>query len=358
MSSTPPIPAPNEAEKHASRIPIDWSLLPSAVEQRDNIRKCGGVFSTKDRDGNPVSTSDGQHLSADFRNRGIKQNGWFPAEYYEPEYSDVGDGVDRPTGVNRHTVELLLLGHPKSPLRPDRLAPYPNKSPCGIWIRWCVHELPENPIACFHCLGKSVDFKSLETDWKQSNLCEKLVQYLKENAHIMRPIHRIVCFNLKSHNGPEDDTSFRQHLVAITIRDTLQDIGTDTPIQIIAQGAYCKHWVEPLAKMEFGITVVEEPDGFLHVDQNTLVITMSEAKTHFRDWALDKTFEVGGPAALLCPPVERASFSNRQTERWMKSCRENGLFLDLNNGYIPIDESRFNGVFGSKGDQTLYWQKK
>lgn len=208
-------------------------------------------------------------------------------------------------------------------------------------------------------------FRDLETSWKESKLCKKLVEYLKNDACNMRPVNRVVCLDL---HRLREDRFFREHLVAVTIRDTLQNSET-MPMQIIAQSSeYCTNCAKVLKDM-FGITMVERPDAFLHVDQNTFVIAYGWPDARTCQWTLDKTRKVGGPAALLCDPVEQDDrhanpadfswYSSPELLRWTKECEEADRALVLNEGFIPDEEKEeMKWIFGLPLGKRLYWGER
>lgn len=344
---------------------IDWTLLEPAIEQRNHIRKLGGSFTTKDIHGNQVSTSDGLIVAPEFSRR-VVQPGHFPADYEE-------DGFRHTVDVELQPAQIYDFDHKPLPPYPYPYF-YPNHSRCGIWIR-SRREVPEQ---CVSGKLSTESLQDLQTSWKQSKLYHKLVQDVEKIAHNMRSVNSIVCFGLYrvGLGIKEWDITFQRHLVAVAIRDTLETFrsarqGSCAPIQIFAQDLrYCED-CESILKNLLGITVVEPPAGFLHVDENTFVITDNLVGNFDTcQWTLDKTRKVGGPAALLCDPVEddgrggrnvRPLYSSPQLLRWTKECEEAGRVLALNSDYISDDETDLEGLetlFAMRNGKKLYWRPK
>ena len=131
----------------------------------------------------------------------------------------------------------------------------------------------ENP-KCRSSLSKLKNsFDANRKIWESSRTCAGLKRQL-ESLTIAVPIKKIVCFGL----GALDNTnpnwplrSFAQHAAVLTVRDFLQTIDN---VKCYAQDpAYNDRDKELLSSL--GITPLEDPRGFLAIDQNTLVFSVS-----------------------------------------------------------------------------------
>ncbi|KAF1841001.1 uncharacterized protein K460DRAFT_420836 [Cucurbitaria berberidis CBS 394.84] len=326
---------------------FDWTLLPFAIVQRDNIRARGGSFITKDVHGNEVSTASDPVIPEIFTGM-VTERGCFPPSYIER-------GLPPNDDYYHNGVELVLRPAQDNITMEENLYPYVHGTRCGIWMRWRREAITSRNC----CGGKMERFRDLQTRWKEGDLCNELVQNLQSIRQYMRPIDRIVCFGLGS---LENDRAFLQHVVAATIRDTLQD-PNEKPMRFIAQDpAYCNN-CETVLRYMFGITVVEQPEGFLDVERNTFVMAVSPDAS-ISQWTLDKTYRFGGPAALMCDTApddgrgeyeeDIKDFSSPHLEKWTNMCDDHGRV------FYMVDDEIFEGAkegletFGENAID-LYW---
>jgi hypothetical protein len=94
------------------------------------------------------------------------------------------------------------------------------------------------------------------------------------------PIKKLVAFALSSMRAfsdvPHDNRSLFQHALLMTLRDLLLENTAqgDDGIKCYAQDpAYSEHDIAVLQSC--GVTVVPDPEGFLEVDEETVVISIS-----------------------------------------------------------------------------------
>jgi hypothetical protein len=139
-------------------------------------------------------------------------------------------------------------------------------------------------------------------------------KFLPQAARETKEINKIVCLCLGSmqtrfkmsrqhpalgHLTQSPDSSFDQHLAARDIADTLDRVnGPETlPVKVYVQdGAYKD--VDKVLLKDFGFEIVEDPHGWLKIDEHTLVF---HAFCPFRPYEMiaDLTHDYGGPAGIL-----------------------------------------------------------
>ncbi|KAF2657766.1 hypothetical protein K491DRAFT_714229 [Lophiostoma macrostomum CBS 122681] len=125
-----------------------------------------------------------------------------------------------------------------------------------------------------------------------------------------KEINKIVCFGLgpvqqirykvsQEHPAVGPDGAFDQHLAARDIADTLDRVnGSGRPrVKICVQDLAYKA-VDRVLLNDLGFELVEDPHGWLKIDEHTLVF---HAFCPFRPYEMiaDLTHEYGGPAAIL-----------------------------------------------------------
>ncbi|KAM3519046.1 hypothetical protein NHJ13051_007767 [Beauveria bassiana] len=163
-------------------------------------------------------------------------------------------------------------------------------------------------------------FRTHQASWLQSAACQSLTSILTTSAAALRtPIRKIVCFGLGRLDGWEKTTrekllasvrrSAFQHAAALTMAAALTATTTaaaagDTTVQCYAQDpAYAAEEKKLLAAL--GFTVLEDPKGFLEVDEATLVFSVTP-NIPVRQVVAD----MGWPAAMVWNRIE----TDRQSE--------------------------------------------
>jgi hypothetical protein len=146
-------------------------------------------------------------------------------------------------------------------------------------------------------------FGKLRQDWRKSEVCESLEAEFAKVTTLSVPINKIVCFGLGSLQrwDDEDDSlvapRYMQHAAIETMAEIVRDKGSGN-IQYYAQDpAYTDIDKEFLKSI--GITPLDDPKGFLEVDENTLVFSVSP-NVPVRQIIAD----VQWPAAMLWNTVE------------------------------------------------------
>lgn len=127
-------------------------------------------------------------------------------------------------------------------------------------------------------------FQVLQAEWAQSDTCKSLVAIL-ESAQLSTPIYKIVCFGLGRLDAWQKTTreelhesikrSATQYAAALTMEEVLfkrAEIGqrlscyTQDPVHT---------GVEKQLLTSLGFTVLADPKGFLEVDSNILVFSVT-----------------------------------------------------------------------------------
>lgn len=124
-------------------------------------------------------------------------------------------------------------------------------------------------------------FRAYRETWEASENCRALKSSLASAAPLPR-ITKIIAFACSSISRDPDQTAHRaatQHALILTLRDALQssqpgDGGGAQQIRCLAQDpAYSDADRAVLA--ELGITAVDDPEGFLEVDDQSAVLSFS-----------------------------------------------------------------------------------
>lgn len=161
----------------------------------------------------------------------------------------------------------------------------------------------ENPIKFNYTYGKHKETQTIEDIeaaweenerlWVQSNDCAALKQQLASHArHLIGQVKKIVCFGLGSLHWDERyapdqrATSFVQHAAIKTLQDFFNssDVGpnvqTDVhkdrkqPVRVLIQDPWYSD-VDKAFLTKTGFSVIENPKGFLEVDDHSLVFSVS-----------------------------------------------------------------------------------
>ncbi|KAM3503696.1 hypothetical protein MY11210_008619 [Beauveria gryllotalpidicola] len=158
-------------------------------------------------------------------------------------------------------------------------------------------------------------FRTHQASWLQSAACQSLTSILTTSAAALRtPIRKIVCFGLGRLDDWEKTTreellvsvrrSAFQHAAALTMAAALTTTTTTTmaaageTVRCYAQDpAYAAEEKKLLAAL--GFTVLEDPKGFLEVDEATLVFSVTP-NIPVRQVVAD----MGWPAAMVWNRIE------------------------------------------------------
>ncbi|OOF94536.1 hypothetical protein ASPCADRAFT_131155 [Aspergillus carbonarius ITEM 5010] len=123
------------------------------------------------------------------------------------------------------------------------------------------------------------EFLAFLRAWENSNTQKQLRATLESLPALFGPITKIVgfaCNSMVSPQGcmPEKQRIAFQHALLLSLRDILGKKTRNSDIKILVQDpAYTESDVAVLR--EFGIVVVEDPVGFLEVDEKTFVFSCS-----------------------------------------------------------------------------------
>lgn len=134
--------------------------------------------------------------------------------------------------------------------------------------------------------------------WQQSATCEGLISYLKS---VQLPvIKKIVCFGLGTLHADSEirlETYHRQHALMQTLR-TLISEQQKHDVQIFCQDPGYDTVDEEILK-GLDMTIVDDPSGFLKVDNETFVISI------YPDVCVRQIIaDMPRPAAMLCNTVQ------------------------------------------------------
>ena len=173
-----------------------------------------------------------------------------------------------------------------------------------------AHSLVEPRDCCLY-EKQEEEFKHYADKWLESPFCKRLMGYVADKARNMTEVKSVVCFGLGPLGPDEDFTGFHimtcylQHIAAIHIRNTIEraqgkDIGS-IPVYV-QDPAYCSN-CKRILKYDLDVNVKESNSGFLEVDGNTFVITVAPAAP-IRQIVGDLTKDAGGPAGILCQPID------------------------------------------------------
>ncbi len=156
-------------------------------------------------------------------------------------------------------------------------------------------------------------FRAHQATWRQSAECDTLVRILTTTP-AAASIRKIVCFGL----GRLDDraqtthealaasvqSAATQHAAALTMAEALTGNAGEVVRCYAQDPAYAD--VEKALLATLGITVLEDPKGFLEVDEHTLVFSVSP-NVPVRQIVAD----VSRPAAMVWNLIE----SDRENEK-------------------------------------------
>ncbi|KAJ4376477.1 hypothetical protein N0V83_001761 [Neocucurbitaria cava] len=159
---------------------------------------------------------------------------------------------------------------------------------------------------------KEENLKQLWVGWQQSPFCKQVIEHITKNAYNMAVVENFVCFGLgpiEESDDPEDhiQRTFLQHAMAVEIRDALvrtqrkEDLLFQIPIAV-QDPRYCKNCVRLLLDV-LKVGVMNTPTGFPTVDKTTFVISKAPSVC-VRQIVADLTADAGGPAGMLCDPIE------------------------------------------------------
>jgi hypothetical protein len=147
---------------------------------------------------------------------------------------------------------------------------------------------------------QSAEEERVLEQWRKTR--EKLTSAIIKHAERLKDVDNIVCFGLGNLERRKPRT-FVQHLAAVTIRNTLQEIraarGIPGTIPILAQDPlYCPHCRYVLHK-DLGIETVTDLTGFQSITQTSFVVSIC-AGGPIGQIIADLTLSFGGPTAFLC----------------------------------------------------------
>jgi hypothetical protein len=167
------------------------------------------------------------------------------------------------------------------------------------------------PKECCDTEGRKEKYAEYTKQWKATAWFGNFIKKVEEKAKSMVEVKSIACFGLGHLEANPNFApthmiaNYLQHVVVLEIR-TLLAVEHKVPpedIPIYAQDPkYCTNCKDILEK-ELGFTVMESNSGFLKVDGNTFVIT-SAPSVPVRQIVGDLTKDVGGPAGILCQPID------------------------------------------------------
>lgn len=113
--------------------------------------------------------------------------------------------------------------------------------------------------------------------WLQSPGCKELLKQAHLFQDLACPVTKIVGFGFRTmvntHRGMERTRAF-QHLAMLTVREMVEEIqGTKNQVQCYAQDPHYEDVeVLALASKSIGIKILPDPEGFLMVDDSTIVM--------------------------------------------------------------------------------------
>ncbi|PWY96682.1 hypothetical protein BO94DRAFT_453567 [Aspergillus sclerotioniger CBS 115572] len=154
-----------------------------------------------------------------------------------------------------------------------------------------IHETINPPLTT-----NLAEFLSFLYAWESTNSCRHIRATLESLPEFFGPVTKIVgfaCNSIVNPQGclPEKQRISFQHGFLLTLRDVLRRKTGNSDIKILVQDpAYTESDVELLK--EFNIVVVEDPVGFLEVDEETFVFSCSP-NVPVRQIVLDMVKPVG-----------------------------------------------------------------
>jgi hypothetical protein len=180
-----------------------------------------------------------------------------------------------------------------------------------------------------------LELKRIDGMWRASSSFARLVSTFREASKSSTRIKKIVCMGLGSLDlNKGNDQSALQHMAVITIAKTLNEAyaaDDHQPIRIICQDPnYRAHdkYLWPMGYNHFDF--VDNPDGFLHIDENTLVVTaFLPVGVPLMQICADICRESGGPAGFICDKVDL----NPRKQTYMMADRLNPQVAKMLQGY-------------------------
>ncbi|KAH8693740.1 hypothetical protein BGW36DRAFT_429773 [Talaromyces proteolyticus] len=119
-------------------------------------------------------------------------------------------------------------------------------------------------------LGTTLQMWKASESWKQLKYKFGCLQNLNINKMVAFALGPIQAFAEEKHSNR---SSF-QHALIISLHELLRDVSNGSDIKCYAQDpAYTKHDTAILET--FGVTVLPDPEGFLEVDDSTIVVSIS-----------------------------------------------------------------------------------
>lgn len=147
--------------------------------------------------------------------------------------------------------------------------------------------------------------------WTASSSASLLRQKFKKAAKRSVHIKKIVCVGLGNlrHSNEEEYQAALQHMTAFTIASTLnktykEDDASAPPVEIICQDPCYLERDRVLWKQGYkNISFVDDPNGLLTIDANTLVIT-AFLPTDVPLLQIITDLVPGGPAGVICDRID------------------------------------------------------
>lgn len=209
----------------------------------------------------------------------------------------------------------------------------------------------------YRIMWKMWKLRGVRKSWEEGTSRRALLSVLKENALKSRPIKRIVCFAL---GRLETDSSYAQHLAVCDIADTLQSLYTEAdggPVEALPIYSQDPHYSPAHRKLlktrlPHPITVLDDPKGFLAIDQNTLVMS-AFCPVHVLEIVAD-LLAPSTPAAILTN--EHEAYVAGQKE-WLRTDRMTPRAVELLEKFEGWSFDEFTGRRG-EGDwmhQMALW---
>ncbi|KAF2246230.1 hypothetical protein BU26DRAFT_521683 [Trematosphaeria pertusa] len=217
----------------------------------------------------------------------------------EPPSIQEYEGKDQLCGPSLYLrPHLDLMWPPVETKLRDKWGVYPGDAGCLIWIR--RRDIIDDSKEALHEFCKNLDHAGSQVFVDSAQLWnsggEALEKNLADDAVKVPGIDKIVCIGMGALKRVD---WFLQHVSVSRIRKILADKQGKaiTAIPIYAQDPYyCRKCKAILREMDFEI--VEDPDGFMKIDNNTFVISIHPS-VPVRQIAVWRTRE-GGPAGMLC----------------------------------------------------------
>ncbi|KAF2499566.1 hypothetical protein BU16DRAFT_524039 [Lophium mytilinum] len=164
-------------------------------------------------------------------------------------------------------------------------------------------KVPISIVCCsfFHGTGSFEEvhtaYQESSVQWLKSDACATLKEKLTAALRGTVPIDRIVCFALGNLQRDNDDASHTQHACIQTLREMLPKGDSGEAVPVWAQDPGYTD-IDKRILTALDIVVVNDPQGFLAITPNTLVVSLSP-DVPVRQIIAD----VQWPAALICDTV-------------------------------------------------------